>query len=439
MGETHSEPGPTGSGEIRWTNPSVIGLAGNQDPVETIIRRARETVLQAFDRGWSGPPFDPVKLADLLNIPVRPHADVVDAQTVPTSAGRSIIEFNPQQSRGRVRFSIAHEIAHTFFPDCASAIRHRGGRDHSRSDDWQLEMLCNIAAAEITMPIGDITRLASGRVAIERVTQLRREFDVSTEAILIRITKTTDDPIVMFSASRIGGENPEGFRIDYSIRSRASPQSLPMIGATSVLSECTAIGYTAHRVEHWPQFKGDLEVQCVGLPPYPGTRYPRIAGIIRPVRETDLLGPHLEYLHGDALSPRGQGVRLICHVVNDGALTWGGRGFAANLRRRCPQVQEDFKTWAGGSKQGLRLGSVHFSVIEPGLMVASMIAQRGYGPSAMPRIRYGALQQCLEEVAGACKPGLSVHMPRIGTGAARGSWPLIEAIMLTSCLQLDCQ
>jgi hypothetical protein len=67
-------------------------------------------------------------------------------------------------------------------------------------------------------------------------------------------------------------------------------------------------------------------------------------------------------------------------------------------------------------------------------MVASMIAQRGYGPSVKPRIRYGALQQCLENVVDACKPGVSIHMPRIGTGAAGGSWPLIEAIIVDKLL-----
>jgi hypothetical protein len=298
-------------------------------------------------------------------------------------------------------------------------------------------MLCNIAAGEITMPIGDIARLTSERVEIEQVMRFRREFDVSTEAILIRITKVTDEPIMMFSSSRIGGEMPEGFRVDYCIGSRTAPKPPPMgsmIERTSVLSECTAIGYTAHSVEHWPQFRGDIEVQCVGLAPYRGARYPRIAGILRLARGKDQTGARLEYLHGDALAPRGKGLRVICHIVNDGAVIWRGRGFAANLRKRFPEIQEDFKNWVGPSRERLRLGTVHFFNADPELTVASMIAQRGYGPSAAPRIRYGALQQCLENVASHCKPGASIHMPRIGTGAAGGSWPLIEAIIFDKVL-----
>jgi hypothetical protein len=57
---------------LPWTNPSVIAFAGDQDPIEAIERRAREVVLQAFDKGWSGPPFDPGKLAEILNISIRP-------------------------------------------------------------------------------------------------------------------------------------------------------------------------------------------------------------------------------------------------------------------------------------------------------------------------------------------------------------------------------
>src|SRR5205814_7306960 len=105
----------------------------------------------------------------------------------------------------------------------------------------QLEMLCNIAAAEITMPIGDVSRMISGALTIEQLMHLRREFDVSAEATLIRVAKITDEPVMAFCASRIGGEDPDGFRLDYVVRSRTCP--LPtatgsVVGPSSVLREC---------------------------------------------------------------------------------------------------------------------------------------------------------------------------------------------------------
>jgi hypothetical protein len=47
----------------RWSNTSVRLLAGRDDPLETVLKRARETVLRAMDQGWSGPPFDPIALS----------------------------------------------------------------------------------------------------------------------------------------------------------------------------------------------------------------------------------------------------------------------------------------------------------------------------------------------------------------------------------------
>jgi hypothetical protein len=94
---------------IHWTNKSVLKFAGCGDPVELIEAKARELVLKARDAGWSGPPYNPLAIADLLNIPVDANSEVADARTV--AFGRGIrIEFNPTRPRERVRFSLAHEI-----------------------------------------------------------------------------------------------------------------------------------------------------------------------------------------------------------------------------------------------------------------------------------------------------------------------------------------
>jgi hypothetical protein len=130
---------------IVWTNKSVLEFAGNGDPIKLIESKARELVLKARDAGWTGPPYNPLAIADLLKIPVEANGDVTDARTVAHNAGVKI-EFNPTRPRERVRFSIAHEIAHTLFPDVAEQTRHRSGPSAS-ADEWQLEMLCNLAAA----------------------------------------------------------------------------------------------------------------------------------------------------------------------------------------------------------------------------------------------------------------------------------------------------
>src|SRR3954454_5571387 len=136
-----------------WTNPSVLELAGERDPVEVITERARDAVLGAIEEGWRGPPYDPFELAELMQVPAVPREDLYDARLVVAEGNRARLEFNPTRPRGRVRFTIAHELAHTFFPDYKKAARYRSG-PKSRPDEWQLELLCNIAPGQLVIALG---------------------------------------------------------------------------------------------------------------------------------------------------------------------------------------------------------------------------------------------------------------------------------------------
>jgi len=70
-------------------------------------------------------PFNPSVIAELLEIPVEANASIPDARIVPKEGGL-VIQFNPTQPRARVRFSIAHELAHPLFSDVSQEIRNRG-------------------------------------------------------------------------------------------------------------------------------------------------------------------------------------------------------------------------------------------------------------------------------------------------------------------------
>jgi len=413
---------------IIWTNRSVLSLVGHDDPIEAIQRVARQKVLKAIDDGWSGPPFNPIRLAELLNIPVEPNAGVADARTVATSGGIKI-EFNPLQARGRVRFSIAHEVAHTLFPDVGDSVRHRGGT--VSGDDWQLEMLCNLAAAEFVMPVGSLAPMAK-LPAIEELMSERRRFDVSTEAYLLRATKVTLEPVLMFCASPIEQEDKVlGYRVDYLVPSRSwldSRTLRPTPPSSTVLGNCTGIGFTDRAEELWPGL-GRVIVECVGIPPYPGAHLPRVAGLLRVANSEEGARPALRYVHGNVFEPRGGGPKIVCQLVNDAARRWGG-GVAAQSAKRFPEVQKAFSLWFSSLSPKERLGKVYFGRAGSTLVLASMVAQRGYGPSSAPRLRYAALEACLRSVAEeAVARGASVHMPRIGMGEAGGAWPLIEGLL----------
>ena len=134
---------------------------------------------------------------------MTPRDDIPDARLLPDSSEGFRIEFNPNQPPARVRFSLAHEIGHTIFPDCGSMIRNRVPWT-GRGDAWQLEVLCNIAAAEILMPPGPLLDYSEqGSLTIQGLPSIWRKFNVSAEALLIRIARLTREPISVFAASRV--------------------------------------------------------------------------------------------------------------------------------------------------------------------------------------------------------------------------------------------
>jgi O-acetyl-ADP-ribose deacetylase (regulator of RNase III) len=156
--------------------------------------------------------------------------------------------------------------------------------------------------------------------------------------------------------------------------------------------------------------------------------FPRVAGLLSAERRS-IPENRLEILFGDVLSPRGEGRKVIAHVVSDATPNWGGRGVAIAIKKKWPVAQEAFRRWFGNSRRK-SLGEVHFCEVEEGLEIATMICQRGYGSSETPRIRYTAVERALGLVATRGRSiGASIHMPRIGCGQAGGSWLLVEDLV----------
>jgi len=414
----------------KWTNSSVIALADGDDPIKKIVEKTKSLVLQAMDAGWQGPPFDPFWLAQYLGMSTIPRDDIFDSLVSAKHSGAIDIEYNPNQSHARMRFSIAHEIGHTLFPDYNAEVRHRSSH-RTLGDEWQLELLCNISAAEILMPSGLPFDFESIPVTIDNALQLRRRFDVSYEALLLRMVKLTHQPVTIFAASREADERDALYRVDYSVNSSTSgielESGLRLPGST-VLNEVTAVGYTAKKRENWSESLSELYVECVGIPPYPGLAYPRVIGILRNKEKAESR-ISLTYLIGDASQPRGDKRRIIGHIVNDKTPNWG-KGFALALARKYPIAYKDFQSWVASDSSNLSLGRSHLSDASEEVSLFHMVAQHGYGPSPTPRIRYTALRNCLTDLAKAASElNASVHMPRIGTGYAQGNWSVIKELI----------
>jgi O-acetyl-ADP-ribose deacetylase (regulator of RNase III) len=372
----------------------------------------------------------------MLKLKVVPRADVPEARTVPVGRSSVCIEFNPNRPQARVRFSLAHEVAHTLFPDCARTMRHRLTRLDATADEWQLEALCNIAAAEFLMPLGSLRSPTRTELSVNHLLELRAKYQVSSEAIFIRVARVSAEPCAVFCASRPEAVTEERrYRLDYTIGSPAWHQNLTSgswLPTSSVVAGCGVVGYTAKGDESWGHQR-PWHVECVAIPPYPRSRCPRVLGVLVPRRGTVSLKAAITEVTGNALDPRGLGERLIVHIANDATPNWGGGGFAQALRNRWPALQEDFKNWVANERASLSLGNVRITKIDESTTIASMICQKGYGPSPKPRIRYAALKRCLKTVSElAEKEKMSVHMPRIGAGQAGGSWEVVRELVASS-------
>lgn len=143
----------------------------------------------------------------------------------------------------------------------------------------------------------------------------------------------------------------------------------------------------------------------------------------------------INYVTGDATHPRGDGTKIIVHIVNDIG-RWGA-GFVLALSKRWPDAdgpEACYLRWAKGELVSpfWGLGNVQFVGAESDIFVANLMGQRGTSRNiaGTPPVRYSAIREGLSEVAVFAKlNNASVHMPRIGCGLAGGDWKRVEAII----------
>lgn len=252
----------------------------------------------------------------------------------------------------------------------------------------------------------------------------------------LRLVKLASSRINCFLATRLPKlDHSAEYRINYQIGSSHwsdwATRRVRRRVRSNVLDECLAIGSTSKGTEIWEPGGPEVHVEAVALPPLPGTEDLRIAGFMRPASERPDVGG-IEYRQGNAAVFAADANAAIVHIVNDKAQRWGPQGFARALRLEHPSAYDDYALWKGENPNPTTLGAVHIvNVRGDNRYVVSLVAQKGYGKSAGPRIQYGALDVALHD---ACEKlwdaGVRiVQMPKIGTGQAGGNWRVIEGLI----------
>lgn len=172
-----------------WTGPTALlveRIYGSKSPVVTFVRRAKEVCREAK---IAGPPFDPRAYASALGITIEERGDMSLDGLLRRVDNNFVIQVKKAAGEHRKNFTIAHEIAHTFFYE--SLLRAESFRGHEGHDPEE-ERLCDIAAAELLMPYStfrhDLLRLRDEKQRITPLTILRMIdlYRVSLTAIATR-------------------------------------------------------------------------------------------------------------------------------------------------------------------------------------------------------------------------------------------------------------
>ena len=175
--------------DLQTAREEVRRMAG------AVLRRAHEA-----HPDWMPPPFEPDLLAGVLGISV--HMDAVprewDALRIPIGEQARIICNAAVRSPGRRRFSVAHEIAHTFFCNGTETyhLRTKSRERYYRTEEArQLEHLCDLGAAELLMPEEHVSKCLS-RIGLRAaaIPEIARTFGTSLQAAALRLIELADEP-----------------------------------------------------------------------------------------------------------------------------------------------------------------------------------------------------------------------------------------------------
>lgn len=173
---------------------TLVRSTGASEPFAAISFKVRELIERY--RGAFGEPTMPLDvdvLASFLGIGMSDEAPAhsKDAELVPSGNGRVSIRVNRDRPETRKRFSVGHEICHTFFPNYQTREWCRGnGRLRSRDNpDDLVEILCDAGSAELLLPEPWFTNDAARVTTAAGLVDLADKYLVSREAMLRRFAQ----------------------------------------------------------------------------------------------------------------------------------------------------------------------------------------------------------------------------------------------------------
>jgi Zn-dependent peptidase ImmA (M78 family) len=185
-------------GGHRYSDPDVLSLihGGSEllDPRVEVIRKARELNARLRSFGDVENPRERLEIlasfADIIVSPMvnsPPPSQNREAVLFRNTNGERCAYYDPTPSEGRVNFSIAHEIAHTFFRDTLTGARFRSVHVDQSREANELERLCDLGASELLMPHEEFLAALAGDFGLSTIPRMAERFCSSYEATLFRL------------------------------------------------------------------------------------------------------------------------------------------------------------------------------------------------------------------------------------------------------------
>lgn len=175
------------------TNPKIIEFCRRWN-----ARQPSLALINAIDDafphlGTCVPPIDPYPLAKIRGIQNVVEADIETAGILFAIGNDSyVVQLNKRHPEERKRFTLAHEIGHTFFLDLGFDSSDKEGSSKeecgSLGVDLEEERLCDSAAAQILMPQKQFGAMADRYgFGANGVLRLASQFRTSIRATAVRL------------------------------------------------------------------------------------------------------------------------------------------------------------------------------------------------------------------------------------------------------------
>lgn len=183
-------------------HPDIIAImeeTGEVDAVAAIRVKARSFVKEYHRELRESPPFNLKAMASFRSLHDSPEPPRFsqDSEIAPEPDGRIVLRVNHDRPRTRQRFSIGHEIGHTFFPEykLKAHCRKPVNRDSADPNDL-LETLCDVAASELLFPDPWFPeRVSQLELSADAIARLASEYESSPDATVRHLVEVHPEPM----------------------------------------------------------------------------------------------------------------------------------------------------------------------------------------------------------------------------------------------------